>query len=641
MRVAQHFDGYNFRRYDRPWIAKITDWPIGSKPTLNFGGWIGNDKDGGEAEIDANAGDIICYGQRDNRGNGTVNAWGIVQEDGAILRASETEARKHWTQLQAAKTDTTAIEIAPMRPQQQDAMTPLQLPSNTPIPLELPQQQTITPDIREIDPHAPMYIQSRAQMDFALVDEYAQMMRDGVEFDPAQAIEDADGKIYVFDGYHRGEAAKAAGVMLRVMLQSGDRADAEWLAFAANKSHGLRRTNADIERVVKNALAHPNATNLSDRELARHCGTDHKTVGNWRRRLAANAEQQARRERGEIPHVPMPDAPTQAEIRGTEKPEYVLSEIREIVEDYLPKDAIDRASMLNNLISKTVAGQAYQREIDSLLRSNPMRSCKQLDANLRVVYGLIINTLPSDNSGGAGLDALTVLQVEHDKIATTFEDTAAIEANAGEADETPTAQRAQAEAVLADAQAYLTATEPQMKTEDANETPPAPQPEAAPRPVEIEQMRCVGCRELYPADQVTYHTGLCQACLAHQLNQLAADYHMMRAVFAVLDRRLMSDLAAELKRDIYEEMHAPHDNTPESEPDVLTFAPASDDEPVAALIATAAPKAGDPDPRERVMYFKAQGLSVRKIADALKAEGITMSKSAVDRILQESKGAEA
>ena len=326
-----------------------------------------------------------------------------------------------------------------------------------------------------------------------------------------------------------------------------------------------------------------------------------------------------------------------------------------------------------------------------------MRSCKQLDANLRVVYGLIINTLPSDNSGGAGLDALTVLQVEHDKIATTFEDTAAIEANAGEADETPTAQRAQAEAVLADAQAYLTATEPQMKTEDANETPPAPQPEAAPRPVEIEQMRCVGCRELYPADQVTYHTGLCQACLAHQLNQLAADYHMMRAVFAVLDRRLMSDLAAELKRDIYEEMHAPHDNTPESEPDVLTFAPASDDEPVAALIATAAPKmqpeeritcdeckktfppdqitqyngrnlhtdcyyaemttalkahnaetaqiADDlsenmPDPRERVLYHKQQGLSVRKIADALKAEGITMSKSAVDRILQEQKEAE-
>ena len=59
MRVAQHFDGYNFRRYDRPWIAIITAWPIGSKPTLKFGGFVGNDTDGGEAESDATAGDII------------------------------------------------------------------------------------------------------------------------------------------------------------------------------------------------------------------------------------------------------------------------------------------------------------------------------------------------------------------------------------------------------------------------------------------------------------------------------------------------------------------------------------------------------------------------------------------------------
>ena len=51
---------------------------------------------------------------------------------------------------------------------------------------------TITPDIREIPPTAAHYIQSRAQMDFALVDEYAQMMRDGVEFEAALGLEDAE-----------------------------------------------------------------------------------------------------------------------------------------------------------------------------------------------------------------------------------------------------------------------------------------------------------------------------------------------------------------------------------------------------------------------------------------------------------------
>ena len=579
MRVSQSFGGYNARRYSKPWIGIVTAWPIGGKPVIRFGRYIGNDRNGGEAEIDAQAGDIARWGQADHRGSKTDNLWGIVQEDGAILSCHEPQARQHWTQRQQAQHDTTAIEIAPMPTQRQDAMTPMQLPSNTPIPLELPrhaepdatpepvqaaqppQQQTITPDIREIDPTAAHYIQSRAQMDFALVDEYAQMMRDGVEFDAAQGVEDATGAIYIYDGYHRGEAAKAAGVTLRVRVQPGTRADADWLAFSANKSHGLRRTRADIERVVKNALAHPNAANMSDRELARHCGTDHKTVGNWRRRL-----------NGEIPRVPTPDAPTQTEIEGTEKPEYTLAEIREVVEDYLPKDATDRASMLNNLISKTAAGQAYEREIVGLLRGNPTRSCERLDASLRIVYGLIIHTLPADNNGGAGLDALTVLQVEHDKIATMLEDTMAIEANAGEADDTPT----------------------------------------APRPVEIEQMRCAGCGAMFLTRELTYNTGLCRTCLDFQLTLLAERQPLIAATFRVLERRLLGGFAAEIKRDIYEEIYAP---TPE-------------------------PEAQAYDPSERVLYHKQQGLSVRKIADALKAEGITLSKSAVDRILQEQKEAE-
>ena len=550
-------------------------------------------------------------------------------------------------------------------------MTPMQLPSNTPIPLELPrhaepdatpepvqaaqspQQQTITPDIREIDPTAAHYIQSRAQMDFVLVDEYAQMMRDGVEFDAAQGVEDADGVIYVFDGYHRGEASKAAGALLRVTLRPGTRQDAEWQAFGANVKHGLRRTHADIERVVKNALQHQNAANLSDRELARHCGTDHKTVGNWRRRLA-DAEKR-KNESGEIPHVPTPDAPTQTKIEGTEKPEYTLAEIREIVEDYLPKDATDRASMLNNLISKTVAGQAYEREIVGLLRGNPTRSCKRLDASLRIVYGLIIHTLPADNSGGAGLDALTVLQVEHDKIATTPADTKAIEVNAGEADETPTAQRAQAEAVLADAQAYLTAT--------------APQPEAAQRPVEIEQMRCAGCGSMFPPRELTYNTGLCRTCLDFQLTLLAERQPLIAATFRVLERRLLGGFAAEIKRDIYEEIYAPTPETEAQQPEEPQthsgFVAATPK--LAHLICSGCNNIAPaeqmtehhgynyckkcyerwqdddltpPDPRERVLYYKAQGLSVRKIADALRTEGITLSKSAVDRIIQESKEAQ-
>jgi hypothetical protein len=45
-----------------------------------------------------------------------------------------------------------------------------------------------------------------------------------------------------------------------------------------NKSHGLRRTNADKQRAVEAALLHPKSRELSDSQIARHVGVDHKTV---------------------------------------------------------------------------------------------------------------------------------------------------------------------------------------------------------------------------------------------------------------------------------------------------------------------------------------------------------------------------
>lgn len=131
-----------------------------------------------------------------------------------------------------------------------------------------------------------IFIQSRAEMDFDLVKEYAAMLKQGVEFDPCQGIEDeADGRIYVWDGAHRGEAAKQAGLALLVEVRPGSQTEAEWLSFSANARHGLRRTNKDIARVVKTALCHIKGTGLSNREIARHCGVHHSTVDKYRKEL--------------------------------------------------------------------------------------------------------------------------------------------------------------------------------------------------------------------------------------------------------------------------------------------------------------------------------------------------------------------
>jgi hypothetical protein len=135
-----------------------------------------------------------------------------------------------------------------------------------------------------------IFIQSRAEINLAIVAEYAQMMTDGTVFDPVEGVQDESGLIFVFDGHHRGEAANKARTTLLVHLRPGNRTEAEWLALAANQKHGLRRTNKDKQRVVRQALLHPYGVNLSNSELARHCGVSDKTVAKIRRKLELSSE---------------------------------------------------------------------------------------------------------------------------------------------------------------------------------------------------------------------------------------------------------------------------------------------------------------------------------------------------------------
>jgi hypothetical protein len=127
-------------------------------------------------------------------------------------------------------------------------------------------------------------------MNYEIVDEYAAMMKRGVDFDPIAAIySKAENRYYAFDGAHRTAAALQANVSLHVAFENGNREDAEWLALSANQKHGLRRSTKDKQRVVRNALL-MKGTNLSDREIGRHCGVDHKTVGRLRKELEASGE---------------------------------------------------------------------------------------------------------------------------------------------------------------------------------------------------------------------------------------------------------------------------------------------------------------------------------------------------------------
>jgi hypothetical protein len=93
MRTVIKWGRYNEKRYGKPWIAKVTAWPIGGRPTIEFGEYVG-DEDGGEVEILARPGQIVKYGQKDHRNeSGTLNCFGVVTDDGMVHPIKMIKAR--------------------------------------------------------------------------------------------------------------------------------------------------------------------------------------------------------------------------------------------------------------------------------------------------------------------------------------------------------------------------------------------------------------------------------------------------------------------------------------------------------------------------------------------------------------------
>lgn len=92
MRVEIRVGAYNSRRYGKPWIARVTDWPVGKHPVLEFGATV----DLQVCEIEAEPGSIVRWGQKDYRGNNTTREWGIVCADGSVNNSDAVRCRGHW-----------------------------------------------------------------------------------------------------------------------------------------------------------------------------------------------------------------------------------------------------------------------------------------------------------------------------------------------------------------------------------------------------------------------------------------------------------------------------------------------------------------------------------------------------------------
>jgi hypothetical protein len=127
--------------------------------------------------------------------------------------------------------------------------------------------------------------QARVACPQSISGRYAELMKAGVQFPPVRVWFDGE-NYWLADGFQRTAAAEIVGrTCIASEVHHGTLEDARWDSFQANSSHGLPRTRADIEAVVRNAIEHPKALPLSNNQFARYLGIPESTLRRLRKRL--------------------------------------------------------------------------------------------------------------------------------------------------------------------------------------------------------------------------------------------------------------------------------------------------------------------------------------------------------------------
>ena len=130
--------------------------------------------------------------------------------------------------------------------------------------------------------------QPRVEMSKAIVEEYAQEMAEGACFPPVDVIYDGT-NYWLYDGFHRYKAARELGrERIAAEVKEGKREDAVWESLAANRSHGLRRSNVDKQNAVRKALHL--YRHMGDPLIAEHVGVSDRMVAKYRSELSTGAK---------------------------------------------------------------------------------------------------------------------------------------------------------------------------------------------------------------------------------------------------------------------------------------------------------------------------------------------------------------
>jgi uncharacterized ParB-like nuclease family protein len=133
--------------------------------------------------------------------------------------------------------------------------------------------------------------QPRTAINPGIVQEYAEAMQAGVEFPPITVVHDG-ATYWLVDGFHRFFAhRRLSRRQIKADVVAGELADARWLSVAANKAHGLRRSNEDKAKAVVRALKLK--PELSNPAIAEHIGVGETMVRRYRELLEQQKAAQA------------------------------------------------------------------------------------------------------------------------------------------------------------------------------------------------------------------------------------------------------------------------------------------------------------------------------------------------------------
>lgn len=114
--------------------------------------------------------------------------------------------------------------------------------------------------------------QPRAKLNLKTVDEYAQLMLEGLRFDPVTVFYDGT-DYWLADGFHRIPAAQKAGFStIEANIRPGTLREAILYSVAANNKNAEKLTNRDKRRSVLKLLSDPEWSQWTNSEVARQCG---------------------------------------------------------------------------------------------------------------------------------------------------------------------------------------------------------------------------------------------------------------------------------------------------------------------------------------------------------------------------------